>query len=170
MTVTIETYLEDVIDDRLIPMLKEVSAVFTPAVKQVERYVKKTANPPFWWIYPGGVARSKLAPRTRVLTYTVNMRLVLGYVEQTGYNGQLEGSLWTWLPTLITYFEARRSLVYQAGQEPPQSTSGWLLDTENVELLDMTPFGIFEDFMHVGVELPIVLPFKNIRFPLYGGN
>lgn len=169
MTVTVQTYLEDTIDGRIIPMLKEVSAVFTPRVQRVERYVQAEATPPFWWVYPGGVSRRKDAAQTRVFTYTVNMRLVLGYAQQTGYKGQYEGALWSWMPTVMDYFEARRSLVYLPEQQPPKA-DGWLLDTENVEVLDMTPLGVFEDFGHIGIELPLVLPFRNIRFAVYGGN
>lgn len=169
MTVTVQTYLETTIDGRIIPMLKEVSAVFTPPVQRVERYVKTNAVPPFWWVWPGGVSRRKDAAQTRVFTHTVNMRLVLGYAGQTGYNGQYEGALWEWMPTVMAYFEARRSLVYLPGQQPPKA-DGWLLDTENVDVLDMTPLGVFEDFAHIGVELPLVLPFRNIRFAVYGGN
>ena len=169
MTITVETYLETVIDERIVPMLKEVSAALIPAVKQVSRFANPKLDPPYWWVYPGGVSRAKPSAQTRTYTYTVNLRLVLGYAQQTGYNGQYEGYLWTWLPTIMTYFDARRSLVYLPGQEPP-GASGWLLDTDNVELLDIAPFGVFEDFLHIGIELPILLPFKNIRFAIYGGN
>lgn len=169
MTVQIATYLETTIDERIIPMLKEVSGVFTPRVQQVYRYVQMEAKPPFWWVWPGGVSRRKDAAQTRVFTYTVNMRLVLGYAQQTGYKGQYEGALWSWMPTVMDYFEARRSLVYLPEQQPPKA-DGWLLDTENVEVLDMTPLGVFEDFGHIGIELPLVLPFRNIRFAVYGGN
>lgn len=169
MTVTVQTYLEDTIDERIIPMLKEVSAVFTPRIQQVYRVVDTNAKPPFWWVWPGGVSRRPDAARTRVFTHTVNMRLALGYAGQTGYNGQYEGMLWTVMPTVMDYFEARRSLVYLPEQQPPKA-DGWLLDTENVEVLDMTPLGVFEDFGHIGIELPLVLPFRNIRFAVYGGN
>lgn len=169
MTVTVQTYLEDTIDGRIIPMLKEVSAVFTPRVQQVYRVVDTNAKPPFWWAWPGSVSRREDAAQTRVFTHTVNLRLVLGYAGQTGYNGQYEGMLWTVMPTVMNYFEARRSLVYLPEQQPPKA-DGWLLDTENVEVLDMTPLGVFEDFGHIGIELPLVLPFRNIRFAVYGGN
>lgn len=168
MTVTIATYLEDVIDERIVPMLKEVSAAFTLPVEQVTRTVNTNDTPPFWWVYTGGVSRTKPAAKTRIYTYTVNMRLVLAYDTQ-GYAGQYEGYLWSWMPTLMEYFDARRDLVYQTAQQPPGS-GGWLLDVENVELLDITPFGVFQDFPHIGVEFPILLPFRNISFAVYGGN
>lgn|GEM_PF-3331568 len=164
----IQGYLDSVIDERIIPMLKEVSSVFTPQVKQARRYVEPKDNPPFWWVYPGGVTRTKPSAKTRLYTYTVNMRLVVAKAG-SGYNGQHESALWLWNPTLMQYFDERRSLVFQAGQTPPKA-DGWLLDTENVELSDISPFGVFEDHPHVGIEFSISLPFRNINFAVYGGN
>lgn len=164
MTVTIETYLEDVIDDRLIPMLTEVSAVFTPAVQQVERYVKMTSKPPVWWLYPGGIQTVQLASNRYAELATVNMRLILGHAGQTGYNGQLEGELWTWLPTVNRYFQARRALIYQAGQSAPDH-----LEPKGVVIGDFTAFGVFEDFGHIGTETALTLPFSFYITP-YPGN
>jgi len=166
MTMEIQGYLDSVIDERIIPMLKEVSSVF--GVKQVTRFVNPKDTPPFFWVYLGGVSRTKPSAKTRVYTYTVNMRLVVGY-STSGYAGQHEGKLWFWLPTLMQYFDERRSLVFQAGQTPPKA-DGWLLDAENVELSDISPFGVFEDHPHVGIEFSISLPFRNINFAVYGGN
>lgn len=164
MTVQIATYLETTIDERIIPMLKEVSGVFTPRVQQVYRYVQMEAKPPFWWVWPGGLDTTLLASNRYAEIATVTLRLVLGYAGQTGYNGQYEGALWQWLPTVNRYFQERRALVYQTGQAVPDH-----LEPKGVVVGNFTPLGVFEDFGHIGTETAITLPFSFYITP-YPGN
>ena len=164
MTVTIATYLEDVIDERIVPMLKEVSAAFTLPVEQVTRTVNANDTPPFWWVYTGGLSPSLVAAARYTELVTVNLRLVLAHAKQTGYEGQYEGYLWTWLPTVSRYFQERRALVYQAGQSVPD-----YLEPKDVAIGDFTPFGVFDDFGHIGVETVLTLPFS-FYITSYPGN
>lgn len=165
MTVTVETYLETVIDERIVPMLKEVSAALTPAVKQVSRFANPKLDPPFWWVYPGGLALTSVTHGRYTEIASINLRLVLGYAQQTGYNGQYEGYLWQWLPTVSHYLLERRGLVFQAGQSAPDH-----LEPKDVLVGDFTPFGVFEDStLHLGTETALTLPFSFYVSP-YPGN
>lgn len=165
MSVTIETYLETVIDERIVPMLKEVSASFSRPVEQVERYVKMSSKPPFWWIYPGGIQTVQISAGLYAEITTVTMRLILGNAGQSGYNGQLEGDLWKWLPTVNRYFQERRGLVFQPGQSLPDH-----LEPKGVVVGDFTPLGLFEDGTgQIGTETTLTMPFSFYITP-YPGN
>jgi len=146
------TYLS-VSVDRVHAMLMAVSSTFTPAVNRVFKYIDPKSTPPFWWMYPGVVSPEALAAFLDRQTFAINMRLVLGMGMQ-GYDGTLAQNLWTWMPTVLNYFDQRKALVYQEGQAIPR-----YLDVDNVRIRQISPFGTFTNLNHVGIECQLILPF-----------
>lgn len=143
----------DVAVDRIAALLRTLGATLTPPVKRVVQTADEKITPPFWWIYPGVPDEATASSDYRRQTYAVNVRLVVGSVT-TGYDRVLAERLWVILPTVITYLIQRRHLVAEAGQTPPRG-----LDSENVRVEQVTPFGAFNGTHDIGIELQITLPF-----------
>lgn len=163
MSVTTYTYLEDVIQDRLVPMLKEVGAVFTPPILQVTDYAELRLSPPYWWVYvpPQVIAPEKFGASQWRVDYQVITRGVVA-LTTAGFDGQYSRMLYRLLPTVLHYFHERNRLVYAGGQS--------VLDyLQHAAVTTLTGFGIFNDGSnHIGLELQHTLTFTLSLTPAPG--
>jgi hypothetical protein len=157
------TYL-DVAIDRVKEGLLDVSSTFDPPVVRVAKYVNLKPPVPIWWIYPGSTnTRERVAAQMNRQVYPVALRLILGVVG-SNYDGRLEEKLWVIMPTVINYFDMRRGLIITAGQKVPK-----YLDVDGVAIEQTSPYGVFDNNSHIGIEFTLTLPFT-VSFPPVLGN
>lgn len=165
MSTEVDNTYVDAAVDRVIPMLKLVSSTFDPPVLRAEKYVALKPPIPIWWVYPGmPIRRDGLAVQLNRQTYVLAMRLILG-IAGAGYNGQYESSLWTIIPTVLNYFGQRRALIYERGQRIPK-----YLDVDGVAIEQTSPYGVFDNNSHVGIEFALTLPFTVSFDPVLGNH
>lgn len=75
----------------------------------------------YWTNYVGPIPTPPQAVGSDFYTVSVPFisRLITGYITE-GYDGQVEDTLnYTHIPTVMTYFIARKRLVHETGQAPP---------------------------------------------------
>lgn len=165
MSTPVDNTYVDVAIDRVIGMLKDVSLTFTPPVLRAEKYVALKPPIPIWWVYPGApIMREALAVQLNRQVYVANMRLILGVVGSK-YDGAMEKELWKIIPTVLNYFGQRRGLIYQAGQTIPK-----YLDVDGVAIEQTSPYGVFDNNTHIGIEFALTLPFTVSFRPVLGNH
>jgi len=158
----VETFLNDTIEQRIVPMLREVGAMFPRAVGRVIPYWTDKTPTPAWMIYPIPPMRQTYASRGETAhvhqTYTLGMRLYYAPAE-AGYVGVKEEFVgWQLIPTVLEYFTARRGLCYQAAQTVP----AWL-EPNQTTITTASPFGMFPDAASVvGCEFVLSLTFQRV--------
>lgn len=98
--------------DRLVELEIAAMAAFTTPVTgdAVDHFTHTQNNFPYWTNRPGRITLPDDEEDLDYPTYIVISRLVIGHVGE-GYDGDLENSLQLWIPQLITYFNARPTLV-----------------------------------------------------------
>lgn len=138
---------------RLEGMWREALSTFTPPITRVTQYVDTGLTPPFVWLYPSTISLFPASLDIKTQAYVIVAQLVIGSVTE-GYDGNVAARMWTWLPTLTNYFEARRRLVYQADQDDVA-----FLNPAGVRFAQVTPFGAFNNSAHIGIEFGHFLPF-----------
>lgn len=156
-------YLTEVIEQRFLPMARELGASFDPPIRRIETYIEERIQPPFGWIFPSGDA-TLVTPRgggDEIQEYGEVFRIVTG-IQDSGFDGKLPQSIRLWLPTAINYFRARRFLIYQAGQGVPRYFHGLTFEGAN-QIDDNDPS------QHVGVDLRFTFAFS-IPSTVFPGN
>ncbi len=109
------TYLDTAVD-RLVEMYEIVLAPMKIPVKRIKKYIDTGLTAPCLWLSPGAINLDDIDYELDGQEYSVMARLSLGSITE-GYDGVLAGQLWVVIPTVINYFNARRALIYQDGQE-----------------------------------------------------
>lgn len=144
--------------ERDLEMLKRVSLELEPVFKRkidkVRDFSDTKVAPPCWWLYPGDMQDS-LVSGAHQQVFVVNIRLVLG-TRQASYDGVFNRALWTAIPHVTNFFNARKSLVYDPDEDPDPPK---LLDVTGSGIALATPFGTFADNGDIGVEWQQTLPF-----------
>lgn len=157
MTIERIAFLDTVIKERIVPMLKEVSTIAQVPLHGDGVYSFFTDKPraPFVWLYPGSVGVIKQSSDLGIMSVTCYARYVLGY-RKDGYIGSLQDYMWTLIPTIHQYFLENNGLCYLPNQVKPAHL-------RNVQLGEFSPFGVFDDGSdHVGMEMPINLSFHMV--------
>jgi hypothetical protein len=155
MTVS-TTYLNDAAL-RVREMLTVLGATFDPPVKLAVLGADSRLNLPCWWVYPGDVGGQGNSQQYEEETYELLIRLIIGHAHEgmDTETATLMQKLFLWVPATRHYFNARRSLKYQAGQ-----SSITYLQPPKTAMRLSTPFGAWQAQDHLGVEFTLSLTFR----------
>lgn len=163
----LETFLLDAVQDRIAPMLREVSAQFPNRVTQVIPYWTDKAEPPAWLVYNAPQSRqsysSAASASVTIQTYTLALRLNYAPAS-SGFDGVKEQFVgYQLIPTVMNYFTARRGLCYTAAQVVADG-----LEPSKTAIALASPFGLFPDTPNVvGVEFNLILGFRQSVSSIY---
>lgn len=160
------TYLKDAVKDRIVPMLKEVSAEFDHQITRVVPYFTRKQPTPSWMVYMPASRRTDVSKGSQHIAhqnYTLMLRLALAPAE-SGYTASNDEFLnWMVAPTVYDYFDARRGLCYLDGQTVPSG----LID-HMTAITQGVIFGMFpEDGDVYGIEFQLTLVFQRLNESVY---
>lgn len=143
--------------------LKTIGATWNPRVTTVTRYVDTGLTAPFWWIFPSITLSEPIGSEMQRIPFVITFRLVIGAGTE-GYDGRTEALLYQWIPDVLTFFAAHRSLRITTNSPPIR-----FLDAGNVRISQTTPVGLFSGASFTGVEFQLATPFV-ISIPTAPGN
>lgn len=119
---------------------------------------------PYWTNRLGAAEYSSESEDLDTDTYNVIMRLVIAHLT-SGYKGENEKNLITWIPVVKTYFNSREQLVTETTYPTAMDGLFWARVTSN------TGFRIFESTglsaMQIGTEFVLTALFDETIEPAY---
>lgn len=124
MTIQTFDFLDRAVNERLLPMAREVGNALNPPLRQIDTYVEDKWTPPYGWIFSSGDVTSEPYGDIERQTYGVIFRIV-EKKSRTGIPGKLEKKHWIWLPTITNYFIGRRRLIYRRDDPPMPEIPGF---------------------------------------------
>lgn len=166
-----QTYLEEIVNDRLIPGIRQINALLATRV-QIERVISMYAEVekmPFWSLYPvsgrhGFASRAGLGQAQ--IVFPIGIRLWLAPIQAGSAAGTMHNTLLSWVivPTVIDFFGTHPALVFEEGQDEPK----WL-DSSQTEISLINPVGVFPNVdTAVGADFQLTLVFNRQLSPVLG--
>lgn len=161
--IQIADYLRAAVEERFLPMTRELAKVFTPPIHTVDTYIQQARQPPFGWIFPTLEAATinERGTGDELQVFPETLRIVLAH-QGDGWDGKSAHYVRIWKPTVMNYFKARRFLIHKQGQDVPRYFHH-LEFTGATEIDEGDPSG------HVGIDFGFNFVFS-IPSVYYPGN